>query len=249
MDWIKIAVGPALAIIGLVAGFYYFHANRRRTTVRFLVVAQRIISSKAAHGSLEVAYDGKTIKDPYLINIEILNTGPKDVRSKDFDQDAPLRVEIGVPIITLIVDKAAKPNPINVSIDEEAIEIGPALLRKDERHTINAIVDGKPAPEVNANLADADVRISGSADSPGGWLRSIAESTTGAIALGAIMIVVGIFGASQIPAGWPGHPTTRNNHDIQLIDDETAEINSLADQLRRAGVVPMVPLQTTAPHR
>ena len=59
MEVAKIALGPALAAIGLIVGYYYFSVGRRRKRILFDSNVSRLIASKvdSAHGKINVTYN------------------------------------------------------------------------------------------------------------------------------------------------------------------------------------------------
>ncbi len=113
------------------------------------------------NSDLQVAYHGKPLKDPHIIVARLAYHGWKDLPSTAFDQDGPLRLDVGIQITALLQSSFTilrKPLPI-VRANGAGIEIGPSLIRKKQEMEFVILVDG---PDVlldcNGPLPDVKIR-------------------------------------------------------------------------------------------
>ncbi|MFB8281874.1 hypothetical protein [Nocardia colli] len=156
MDWIKLG-GVILTGIGLIAGVYYFVANRRRNRVQITIAAQSLITDASAAHSLEVRYDGQEVKDPHAVLVTLENIGPKDVRSADFDGRSSLLINLEAKILSLT--SASVSGGPSFTAHETFISLKPTLLPKHRQIRATVVVDGKVKPQVKSSLADTDVSL------------------------------------------------------------------------------------------
>ncbi|WP_454196301.1 hypothetical protein [Nocardia sp. Marseille-Q1738] len=159
--------GGTGTVVGVLAGFYYFLANRRRNVVRFDFDSRRMISGVPGPQALRVSYGGAVIGDPNLVVATFVNRGQKDVRPDDFVLGTSLPIDVSTPVVALIPDEGGTRLPI--SITSSGLELAPVLLRRNRRYTITAITDGPPAFTVRDEVV-ADTDIS--------WKESDADSAS-----------------------------------------------------------------------
>lgn len=177
MVWVPVAALVA-TVVGVVAGFYYFLANRRRNVVRFDFDSRRMISGVPGHQALRVSYGAAVIGNPHLVVATLVNRGRKDVRPDDFVLGQSLPIEVSTPVIALIPDDGGTRLPI--AITASGLELAPVLLRRNRRYTITAITDGPPAFTVRDDvLADTDIS----------WKESDAESAS--VRFGVRLLIAG----------------------------------------------------------
>ncbi|GAA1585404.1 hypothetical protein [Nocardia ninae] len=163
MDWIKLG-GVILTGIGVIAGVYYYVANRRRNRVQITISAQSLITDATAAHSLEVRYDGQEVKNPHVALVILENIGPKDVRSTDFDGRNPLLIDLEAKILSL----ASASGPPFTAHDT-FLSLKPTLLPKHRQIRATVVVDGKVDPQVTSSLADTDVSLNTGPSRSGMW--------------------------------------------------------------------------------
>jgi hypothetical protein len=109
---------------------------------------------------LMILQDGKKLSDPYVLEIKLASKARRDIPSASFDQGKPLRLDVGVPIITLnktwsFPESAVMPR---VEIDGTALRIGPDLIHKRQTMIFSVLVDGVDA-RLNCQSPLIDVRL------------------------------------------------------------------------------------------
>jgi hypothetical protein len=86
--------------------------------------------------SLTIRYNDQPIQNLYFVTVSLANDGPKDIRSADFENGAPLRIQLPGMIRALL--------PLDdptVSTTGGQIHVSPGLLPKGKTFTINVIAD------------------------------------------------------------------------------------------------------------
>jgi hypothetical protein len=149
MEFLKYGVGWFIGIVAVIAGAYYFFYNKRPNSLQIETSTKSMIVSGARrHGQLTVAYDGTKVRDPYLVEFAIVNSGHKDITSKDFDAEKPLRLAVGAKAVApLESSETSNDQPTALlRLDAEAGEVilGPAKLAVGEVHRLRLLVDGTP---------------------------------------------------------------------------------------------------------
>ncbi|WP_141717737.1 hypothetical protein [Nocardia altamirensis] len=203
MDWLKLA-GVIVASLALLAGLYYFLAGRRRNKIHITFSAQSVISSNVAHHDLELRHNGTLVQNPYAVLLVIQNLGPKDVRSNDFDGDASLQIDLGMPILSVSASWSSPRTAKSVSTSPKAgtttsVEFPPGLMRKGDQCTASVIVDGKPKPEVRSPIADTDVTLDDRAAPPVFRALTVAFTAAGS-AFTASALAAGAISAAGLPS-------------------------------------------------
>lgn len=142
-------------IIALFAAFwsiYIFWAppvfSRKRLSYKCELSTPLIHESAKSDSSLTVKYGKgfrrKSLKDPYIVQIRLSNTGRKEVRSADFDRATPLQLDLGVKIVALL-KVTCSPNDMpdpKLSVTERRLNVGPSLIPHHATIDFVLLVDG-----------------------------------------------------------------------------------------------------------
>jgi hypothetical protein len=144
----------------------------RRWLVYELLAAGPIIQMPT-EGSKDLAmvYDGTVLDDPRFAQLRLVNRSGKDIPSDTFDQGMPLRFDLGVTILkvlqtTLVPNEPPLPR---VRIDDQAVEIGPSLIRKKSQINLVLIADG-PITSLTCHNPLVDVKVTELVqEDPKGW--------------------------------------------------------------------------------
>ncbi|MFD6353674.1 hypothetical protein [Nocardia tengchongensis] len=150
-------VGPITGVVGLFATFYYFRYNKRRKRVTVDVKSAKLVAEKieTIPNKISVQYDGMDVDNPYIVDIQLSNSGNSDVSSKDFDGDKPFEIELKSKIVAKLKIEAAT---VESDVDATRVLIPPTLLVKGESYHISLLVDGKPDPShEQRRLIETDV--------------------------------------------------------------------------------------------
>jgi hypothetical protein len=164
VEVLKLAIGPVLTTLGLVAGYYYFRKNRsystRRKTMLFDTKTIKLISSQLGPvDKFEVSYDGKKIKDPQIVEIDISNIGHKDIAKSDFDDGQPLAIDIGASAIAPMEVLTTKSTvSMKYEIDGDCVRLAPGLFPIRKVYRGRLLVEGTPSVSVpEHHIIDTDI--------------------------------------------------------------------------------------------
>ncbi len=86
-------VGPAVGVLGLVAGLYYFLANRKPKRLSYYVrSSQPLLTSSTPHEAvkLEVLVAGKRVTNPVTSVVRIENSGKVEIEEEDHKETLSL---------------------------------------------------------------------------------------------------------------------------------------------------------------
>jgi hypothetical protein len=112
-------------------------------------------------GSLRIAWDGKELKDPHILEITLVSRGRRDIAKEDFDQ--PLEFRVGAKILA-ILRSASGPQSSTfraVSFEDDLLKVGPGLIRRHQSIKLILLALG-PEPVLTTSAAavrDVDVQV------------------------------------------------------------------------------------------
>ncbi|MFE7114121.1 hypothetical protein ACFU99_01685 [Streptomyces sp. NPDC057654] len=105
---------------------------------------QRNISANVLH----IRLGERELHNPRLVNLRLENTGRRDISSAQFDQDEPLRIVLGLPVVELVSMAAEPPAAVGLifdGLDDHGMSICPGRLGAGEAITYTLLVDGDPS--------------------------------------------------------------------------------------------------------
>lgn len=221
---IAVSIASAMiALIGLLAGYYYFRTQNRRNKLIISSTFQPLIAASADSklaNSFEVTYEGKTVARPHMAIVTISNPGPKDIQSDHFDQSRPISISLDATVVAAGPSESS-PVALKNEIAGDSIRIGPDLITKGSFHALSMIVDGTPdlrlteAPLVNCDVAVNPVRTGGLATAA----RASSLVSAAALALAVIVAVWNIAApnASNSEAQTPSPRTKAEQNRIEWV--------------------------------
>jgi hypothetical protein len=150
--------GVIITLLSLIVPWIF---SRRTITYELRAAAPLIHMPVEVNPDLQVAYHGKPMKDPHIIVARLAYRGRRDLPSTAFDQNGPLRLDVGIEV-TALLHSAFVPSrePIpKVRVNGKGVEIGPSLIRKKQVIEFVILADG---PDVVLDcygpLADVKIR-------------------------------------------------------------------------------------------
>lgn len=194
-------LGFAIGIMGVVLAVHYGGQARRSTrkTLDYEVVSDQIIVAARTGSSLTVKWNDRTLTNPRLIVLRVMNSGSREILPSDFEKP----VTISVPGSTLIegtvtASAAGDYSPrakddvrrnalgiLNPTIDApdsnvtiESLTFSPQLLNPRDWFELQLVVD---TPECDDAHKDArarpeiDTRFAGQTRLPDMWVRESAS--------------------------------------------------------------------------
>jgi hypothetical protein len=151
--------GFVLALVAIpVSVIATWHWGNRRRKILFAWEATALVPG--AHGSpgeLGVTYRGLPVNDPYLLRLSLLNAGPKDLATADFDNNQPLVIALDCTMYGLLHSSHPRSTLTNALGGEGVIKLNPVLLRHRDEWSVEAVVGGVPSPEIDSPLIDTAI--------------------------------------------------------------------------------------------
>jgi hypothetical protein len=131
-------------IAALVALWIQLISSRRWLSYEIRAATPLVRAPAEVSKDLKIVYDGTTVKDPYFIELRLVNRGREDISSNAFDQGMPIRFDFGIDIVKLlqITLEPDEPRALKVKADGSAVEIGPGLIHAHQELSIALLADG-----------------------------------------------------------------------------------------------------------
>ncbi|MEU4827101.1 hypothetical protein AB0H37_34965 [Actinomadura sp. NPDC023710] len=159
------AGAAATLVVGLatVAVTYLTRFARQRLDYRLRIVVPLLTAPAGVRDDLELRHRGVRLTHPYIVAVELVGRGRRDIPHAAFDNGQPIRLDLGVPIVELLritaTDSAsATPEP-PVRVEGTALLIGPALIGRRQRIVLTCLMQNRPQSlRCSAPLPNAQVR-------------------------------------------------------------------------------------------
>ncbi|MFE5089473.1 hypothetical protein ACFRCI_03545 [Streptomyces sp. NPDC056638] len=162
-------VALAVGALGAYATLRSSHP-KRRLTYRTLANTSLFPDTQFTGGGasvLRVTHGTTPVNRPRLVEVDIRNTGRRDITSAMFHNGDPIQFDLGVGIVA-ILGVAATPTtsmvpPVVLGPSTQTILIDPCLIARKQAVVISALVDGDEAPVACSGnpLVDVDVVAGG----------------------------------------------------------------------------------------
>lgn len=146
--WIPII----LAVVAIVATWLITRAyGTRRARLELRVLANRLMARETPRG-VGVTHDGTPVADPWLVQVQLANRGPRDITAENFHNREALALRLGVPVVVVL---ATTGKPI-IRESGTTVEDEPFHLPRRAIMSFTCLVDGRPHLQVDP-LVDTDV--------------------------------------------------------------------------------------------
>lgn len=121
--------------------------NRRRKLVFAWEATALVPDAHGAGGDLGVTYRGHPVDNPYLLKLRLLNAGPKNFATSDFDNNQPLVMNLHCTMYGLV--RSSHPGSTHTTVgstpgSEGVVKLSPMLLRHRDEWAVEAVVGGQP---------------------------------------------------------------------------------------------------------
>jgi len=172
-----------VAIIAIAVSIVVAARARERKAIAYGVTATPLVHD-LAYGQIEITHAGRSVRDVYLVEIEIGNVGNTAIRAADFEKLLMARFGKAAEVLSAEI-AATQPSDLEpkISYGAKGVAILPLLLNPGDGFTIRTLVsrfDGEVdltgrvagVPEFQTEFVGAQERL----------LRSLAEATLSASA-------------------------------------------------------------------
>ncbi|WP_328324410.1 hypothetical protein OHA70_33235 [Kribbella sp. NBC_00382] len=147
-NWRDIAVGAGLLIALASAIFTYLTIPPKRRlsiSVTEIPIFSRSPAAPDIGNRVTIQHaEFGALVDPRIVLVGIRNTGRADIASSQFDQNQPLRVDLGLRILELLEVGSSLPAQIApaADFDESSLLIKPGLISRKQQITCPCLIDG-----------------------------------------------------------------------------------------------------------
>ncbi|MFD5115189.1 hypothetical protein ACFWNG_23195 [Streptomyces sp. NPDC058391] len=141
----------------------YFLANKTRLLAR---------PSGLSEGVLTVTHNGNVLMDPHIVEVQIANTGRRDIPGSLYDNGEPITLEVCADIVELLDITWYGNTHVTptATVVGSALKVGPTLIPKGQKTSFSLLVDGRePHLMFTASLVDVDIRRRMTRDDIGSW--------------------------------------------------------------------------------
>jgi len=150
-----VIIGAVLTVVAILISLRQW----QRKSLAYEVISNENIvrvSDNSVGSELQIVYQGKPVKDLYLITIKFINLGNTEIRPEDYVR--PISLSFGARS-EILGNKVLEQDPSNLDIkinhekDKEVLLIDPVLLNKRDYFTIQALVTGFQSVTPNGRIA------------------------------------------------------------------------------------------------
>jgi hypothetical protein len=214
-DIVLPAAGILVALLVGILGAWVAYAvgfPQRRLFYGLPVVTPLLATQQGVAGDVELRHRGTVLSHPYVLEVQLIARGRKDIPSSSFDSGKPIRIDVGARIVevlqsTSVPDSIAPPRLVT---DGTEIKVGPSLIGKRQKISIALLADGEhPHLTFQGSLENVTVRPSPEQSTPiRPWLSGLALGVTAATVGTAIYWAV-VASGSSMGLFFPISPTTK----------------------------------------
>ena len=165
LDMVLAFAAFVVAIIGVIVAIIGVFYTRLTTTKRELLVMPRVpihLLRRVDNAvRISVLHDGQPIAEPYVTVLRLLSTGRSAIATEHFDQNRPLLVDVGVPIVDLLQVNFTN-GGFAVQTRGTTVAFGPDLLARGDVVETHLLTDGEPMlsrESVSYHLIDTSVEF------------------------------------------------------------------------------------------
>lgn len=117
-----------------------------RRRLSFIIVSRsRLVDApEAMQGDLKVTYQDSTLNNPYVVALEIVNSGRSAIPSASFDNNQCLRLGFATPILKILSiehEPTSAPSP-SVTVHDGDLELSPGLIARREVVRASLLTEG-----------------------------------------------------------------------------------------------------------
>jgi hypothetical protein len=161
-----LSVATLGVLVALAGAFFAWRAlfpPRRRLTVTEQSVVSMLSNASHQMTGVEVTRSGQKLVDPHIVSVTVNNAGRHAVTSDHFDQDRPVVIDLGVPVIEVIKScYGGKSGFVDVrcSVNGTRVALGPDLLPRKSELVVQVLTSGRPKlTSVDHRLVDTAVQV------------------------------------------------------------------------------------------
>lgn len=176
--WSAVAAIAAVVTVPVSLWLGTRAGQRNRQLTYSLISSVRLLGgTEEFRGTLQVIRNGAVLSDPHIAHIVLINDGRLDISSDLFDENRPISLNVGAPILELL-DVHSRPTttyPPAVTVSGAELLVGPSLFVRGQRLTLSVLLD-TPVSEVTCLAPIVDLhRIRDNVPNQGDRYRQLRE--------------------------------------------------------------------------
>lgn len=133
--------------IGALGAYATLRASNpvRRLSYRPLIDTSLLTASTRQAAHLSVTYGGTVVQRPRLVELELRNTGQRDITASMFHGGDPIKIDLGAEVVAVLDVEVAPEGatPPRVTSSGTAVEVHPSLLARRQSVILSILVDGR----------------------------------------------------------------------------------------------------------
>lgn len=153
-------IGAVLALVAVLVAVILYLRQRGRKALSYEILTRSPLLSheEEAQGKLRILFGEERVKDIYLVEVKITNSGNSPITADDYERPVILRFGQHSRILTAEVS-STKPSSLrpNPTIYTEEIWLDPILLNAGDSITLKMLVT-QPSREMNVDGRIAGVK-------------------------------------------------------------------------------------------
>lgn len=157
LNWPNLIFAIIAVIVGITAGRYAYLAllPNRKILLHEMISRARLLSNNESLHDIAVFYRNILLSDPWITQYVLSSNGWHSIRTEDFDQGRPIRINLNAKIIAVL----HAPETLRWCIDESTLVIKKDLLPRKRVYKFALLCDGIPHDaSIVHNLADVKVQ-------------------------------------------------------------------------------------------
>ncbi|HEY0260908.1 MAG TPA: hypothetical protein VGC18_13775 [Lacisediminihabitans sp.] len=152
-----------VAIAGIVVAVFATRRwGNRRGKLDLTFRSIPLIPEGVRPGLLQLSFRDFVVENPHLVEISLVNVGPRDIASAFFDGGRPISIAFNQTFygLTGVEGGAALFSPaLGADAPDAIVRITPLLLKRGESWNFTAVLAGVPEIDVDCPLIDTDLRL------------------------------------------------------------------------------------------
>lgn len=140
-------IAATLLVGGLGVWITYLVGTIRYKLFYGLPVCTSLLAapSGAARKNIKVTHLGTELQDPYILIVRLISRSRGDIPSTVFDQNRPIILDVGAPIVALLPSDDIKDPLPKFEYEGSMLKIGPDLIGKRQEMVFTILADGESA--------------------------------------------------------------------------------------------------------
>lgn len=148
-------IGVLITIISIIVAIViYRRQTQRKSLSAFVEIFSPLLTiSKDVSNQIEITFEGKPVKNIFLIQIRVANSGNVPIRPEDFTSPITFHFGENAQLLTSEITET-KPKNIEAALDSDnkSATMSPVLLNQGESITGKFLVSEAKEPSVSARI-------------------------------------------------------------------------------------------------